>query len=415
MDSIRNLMDEVNTDVFIEAEVKKADEERAAELARLKQEREVAAAKEAKEKAENEKKKKELRKKIAKCLIAIAAGIAAIIAAKKILELIKKNKTKQNAEFVKQCEADLKKLEDELKGNESLLKKFDGKLKTPGGLSNNEYEQVMDLIKDSQKKANQAIRIRVAANKRQGYKGDTAENKDTGTYRDYLDKFNKKEEEAKANFKPYYNFLTKRKLGKHAKEWLEEDKERKARAKAAARQAGGSVFGKLTGKVKGTKVSPEAKKRLAALEKQVDSLEKKMVGGNKFSTPEDRDDYVAVHNAWVDALRASGDNSVKSYSKIVADGALGWKYESVEMDTEILKAMIYKEFVNYTTESEFDYLDSLVEAGRNILNELVVETYTPVMNTIEKAYTEGTIDKYQYDDLCIATFERMNEEYLICD
>jgi transcription elongation factor Elf1 len=194
---------------------------------------------------------------------------------------------------------------------------------------------------------------------------------------------------------------------------LEEDKEKKARAKAAARQAGGSVFSKLTGKINAAKASPEAKKRLAALEKRVDSLEKKMTG-NKFNTPEERDEYVDVYNAWVDAMRASGNNN-KSYDKIVADGALGWKFESVEMDTEILKAMIYKEFVNYTTESEFDYLDSLVESGRNILNELAVETYTPVMNTIEKAYIEGTIDKYQYDDLCIATFERMNDEYLICD
>ena len=414
MDSIRNLMDEVNTDVFIEAEVKKADEERAAELARLKKEREAAAAKEAQEKAENEKKKKELRKKIAKCLIAIAAGIAAIIAAKKILELIKKNKTKQNAEFVKQCEEDLKKLESELKGNESLLKKFDGKLKTPGGLSNNEYEQVMDLIKDSQKKANQAIRIRVAANKRQGYKGDTAENKDTKKYRDKLRSLNKKEEEAKKNFKPYYNILTKKNLGKHAKEWLEEDKERKARAKAAARQAKGGFIGNLVGKVTSRIPNPEAKKRASALEAQVKLLAAKMNANSEFNTSKERDEYIATYNAWIDAMNASGD-SRKDLDKIKKDGKLGFKVESVEVDTEILKATIYKEFVNYTTEAEFNYLESLVEAGCDILNELAVETYTPVMNTIEKAYIEGTIDKYQYDDLCIATFERMNEEYLICD
>lgn len=414
MDSIRNLMDEVNNDVFIEAEVKKADEERAAELARLKQEREAAAAKEAKEKAENEKKKKELRKKIAKCLIAIAAGIAAIIAAKKILELIKKNKTKQNAEFVKQCEADLKKLEDELKGNESLLKKFDGKLKTPGGLSNNEYEQVMDLIKDSQKKANQAIHIRIAANKRQGYTGDTAENKDTKKYRDKLKSLNKKEEEAKKNFKPYYNILNKKNLGKHAKEWLEEDKERKARAKAAARQAKGGFIGNLVGKVTSRIPNPEAKKRASALEAQVKLLAAKMNANGEFNTSKERNEYVSTYNAWIDAMNASGD-SRKDLDKIKKDGKLGFKVESVEVDNEILKATIYKEFVNYTTEAEFNYLESLVEAGCDILNELAIETYTPVMNTIEKAYTEGTIDRYQYDDLCIATFERMNEEYLICD
>lgn len=414
MDSIRNLMDEVYDDVFIEAEVQRADTERAAELARLKKEREEAAAQEAKEKAENEKKKKELRKKIAKCLIAIAAGIAAIIAAKKILELIKKNKTKQNAEFVKQCEEDLKKLEDELKGNESLLKKFDGKLKTPGGLSNNEYEQVMDLIKDSQKKANQAIRIRVAANKRQGYKGDTAENKDTGTYRNMLDKFNKKEEEAKANFTPYYNFLTKRKLGKHAKEWLEEDKEKKARAKAAARQAGGSVFSKLTGKINAVKASPEANKRAVALEAEVKRLAGNMKNGKEFNTEAERDRYVSVWNAWVDALNAAGDNR-KDLDKIKKDGKLGIKVESVEVDVDILKTTIYREFVNYTTEEEYNYLDSMVESACNILNELVIETYTPIIDALEKAYTEGTLDKYQYDELCVVALERMSDEYLICD
>ena len=414
MDSLRNLMEEVNNDVFIETEVKKADAERAAELARLKKEREEAAAKEAKEKAENEKKKKELRKKIAKCLIAIAAGIAAIIAAKKILELIKKNKTKQNAEFVKQCEEDLKKLEDELKGNESLLKKFDGKLKTPGGLSNNEYEQVMDLIKESQKKANQAIRIRVAANKRQGYKSDTAENKDTKKYRDKLKSLNKKEDEAKKNFKPYYNIFNKKNLGKHAKEWLEEDKERKARAKAAARQAKGGFIGNLVGKVTSRIPNPEAKKRASALEAQVKLLAANMNANGEFNTSKERNEYVSTYNAWIDAMNASGD-SRKDLDKIKKDGKLGFKVESVEVDNEILKATIYKEFVNYTTEAEFNYLESLVEAGCDILNELAIETYTPIMNTIEKAYTEGTIDRYQYDDLCIATFERMNEEYLICD
>lgn len=414
MDSIRNLMDEVYDDVFIEAEVQKADTERAAELARLKKEREEAAAKEAKEKAENEKRKKELRKKIAKCLIAIAAAIAAIIAARKILDIMKKKKTEKTAEFVKQCEEDLAKLEKELEGNKALLKKFNTKISTPGALSNNEYEQVMDLIKDSNKKANAALRIRVAANKRLGYTGDTAENKDTEKYRKTIKDINKKKDTAKANFTPYVTLLNKRKLGVNVKEWIEEDKEKKAREKAAAKEANGSLIDRVINKIANVKPNPEAKKRAAALEKEVHKLAANMKNDKEFNTAAERDRYVSTWNAWIDALIASG-NKRNDLDKIKKDGKYGFKLESTEVDTEILKATIYREFANYTTEEEYNYLDSMVESACNILNELAIETYTPVIDALEKAYTEGTLDKYQYDELCVVALERMSNEYLICD
>ena len=409
-------MEEVNDDVFIEAEVKKADAERAAELARLRKEREDAAAKEEKEKAENEKKKKELRKKIAKCLIAIAAGIAAIVIAKKIINTMKNKKAKETAAYVEEAEKAIEKLEEELKANEKLLKKFDAKIKTPGLLKNNEYEQVMDLISESQKKAKQAIKLRTAANKKLGYSGTDA-SKGTEDLKKKLSKLNQKEDTAKGNFKAHVTWWNKPTLGKHTKEWIEDQKEAKARAKSANgnifSRAAAAVAGKIEGGVTKATSKSEAKARVATLEKQVKELAKNMKNAKEFNTTKERDQYVSIYNAWIDLMNASGD-SRKDLDKITKDGKLGFKYETVEVDNEILKAMVYKEFINYTTESEFDYLNSLVDAGCDILNELAYETYTPVMNSIEKAYMEGTIDKYQYDDLYVTALERMSNEYLIC-